>query len=307
MAPYRPRNRPGSRPAGGHLRRAVLGRSRGGTVSWPDEPQTPTRVCLPSAAQSSTAARPRQWRLRRRTRWAQAPTIDPTGQPSKAAATKGTQDSDARPADGYPSRRVRCRDESRARDLADHASASMAGRSPEGLSSGLLCADWARDSNFEELHRPGGERRGLVRGEVHRVRDGIAVRFNPRHQHGAPLGARLSLSDDGHAADPLRRNRVPHNSVAADRVLRRLSGKRAEVVPRGEPAVRNPVRIRCDGAKRGVDHESIPGSLGDRRPTAATACEQQHRSRRTKRQRPAHMPDALSAGTDQHRISRTRS
>ncbi len=68
-AAYRPRNRPGSRPAGGHLRRAVLGRSRGGTVSWPDEPQTPTRVCLPSAAQSSTAARPRQWRLRRRTRW----------------------------------------------------------------------------------------------------------------------------------------------------------------------------------------------------------------------------------------------
>src|SRR6266542_5568297 len=58
-------------------------------------------------------------------------------------------------------------------------------RSAEGLSSGLLCADWARDSNFEELHRPGGERRVLVRGEVHRVRDGIAVRFNPRHQHGA--------------------------------------------------------------------------------------------------------------------------
>ena len=54
-------------------------------------------VYLPSAAQSSTAARPRQWRLRRRTRWAQAPTIDTADQPSNAAATKGMPGYESKP------------------------------------------------------------------------------------------------------------------------------------------------------------------------------------------------------------------
>jgi hypothetical protein len=45
-AAYRPRNRHGSRPAGGHLRRAVLGRSMGAPTSLLDEAQRPTRVCV---------------------------------------------------------------------------------------------------------------------------------------------------------------------------------------------------------------------------------------------------------------------
>ena len=31
-----------------------------------------------------------------------------------------------------------------------------------GLSSGSLCVGWTSDSDLDQLHRPGGERRGLV-------------------------------------------------------------------------------------------------------------------------------------------------
>ncbi len=87
-------------------------------------------MCPPSAAQSSTAAQPRQWLLGRRTRWAQAPTIDPADQPSKAAATEGKQESGARPADAYR-HDLSDAETTRARDLAGHASGSMVGRSAE--------------------------------------------------------------------------------------------------------------------------------------------------------------------------------
>jgi hypothetical protein len=55
------------------------------------ERSTPVARARPPQPGSSTAVRPRQRRLRRRTRWARAPTVDPADQLSKTAATKGTR------------------------------------------------------------------------------------------------------------------------------------------------------------------------------------------------------------------------
>ncbi len=213
-AAYRRLIRPATRPA---LRRwgAVLGRRPGGATGWSARAKRPlaSAGACPPQPRSSTAARPPQGRLRRRTRWRKRHPCP--GRPAEQGGSYEGHAGERRQTGSWMSITTRRRDDSRARVLADHASRPMVGRGAEGLSSGSLCADWTRDSNLDQLHRPGGERRVLVRGQVHNVRGGNAVRFNPRHQHGAPLGARLSLSDDGLAADPLRRNPVPHNSVAA--------------------------------------------------------------------------------------------
>jgi hypothetical protein len=84
-------------------------------------------------------------------------------------------------------------------------------------------------------------------------------------------------------------NRIPGDSIPADRVPGRPSRKRAEVVAPGHPTVRNLLRVGCDRAKGGVNDQSIASSLRDRRLAAATACGQQHHSRR--KEQSSQLPD----------------